>query len=180
MKNGWILAALPLLLLSCGSAPRQDILGAGLAPSAKADRFVERGYDPSPAAGGSDDLNAYMKRHGVPEKVSSAEIVNRHDGITDEMVTLVYKRYEMRYYRYAPREAWKAPPSTLMAVHSRAGGKYLFGIEIGMARGKVEALLGLEKGGSDTVELTNAKGHATILMFKGDSLEKIIWDYSRE
>jgi hypothetical protein len=180
MKKRWIFAALSLVILSCGTAPRQNNGEPGTSASEKANRFIEKGYASRFSADDDDDFNAYIKRHGAPSRISRKEIVNRHDGIRDEVVTLEYGDREMRYYHYSPREAWKPPVSTLMAVLSLPGGKYLFGIGIGMGRTRLEELLGLAKVGDERIEIKDAKGRAVILMFKEDALERIIWDFSRE
>jgi len=151
---------------------RDRILQAAL------DLFIERGYEPERSAQMVDDFEAYIKAHGEPEAITREPIVNRQDKIQDEMITLRYAGYEMRYCAYSPRTLWHAPKSLLMAVLSREGGKYLFGVEAGMARDRVQKILGLAESRRSVVDLDNKTGHRVRLSFEGDKLAGIIWDYS--
>jgi hypothetical protein len=167
-------------LLSCGSLGRAG--GAGSARSARErqDSFVERGYEAAYSTRGSDDFEAYIKLRGAPEAMLREPILNPQDKVKDEMVTLRYPGYEMRYLAYSPREFWHPPKSVLMAVLSRAGGKYIFGVEIGMGRERVGNILGLAETKEAEIVLNDAKGRRAILSFERDILTGIVWDYSNE
>ena len=154
--------------------------GSGVEPSIqeKQSRFIERGYEPERSVQMVDDFEVYIKAHGEPEAIARVPVVNKHDKIQDEMITLRYAGYEMRYCAYSPRTLWHAPKSLLMAVLSREGGKYLFGVETGMARDRVQKILGLAESRRSVVDLDNKTGHRVRLSFEGDRLAGIIWDYS--
>ena len=141
-------------------------------------RFIEKGYESASSTRSNDDYDAYIERQGTPEAISREHIVNRQDKIEDEMVTLRYPGYEMRYLAYSPRELWHPPKSVLMAVLSRAGGKYLFGVEIGMRRGKILEILGLAETGKPEMVLRDEQGHRAMLSFEDGVIAGIIWDYS--
>ncbi len=168
------------VLLSCETVGRAG--GAGSARSARErqDSFVEHGYEAAYSTRENDDFAAYVKLRGAPEAMHREPIVNPQDMVKDELVTLRYPRYEMHYLAYSPRELWHPPKSVLMAVLSRAGGKYLFGVEIGMGRERVGKILGLAETKEAEVVLRDAKGRRATLSFERDILTGIVWDYSGE
>jgi hypothetical protein len=151
-----------------------------LSDQERQNRFIEKGYESSYSAQNNDDFEAFIQTHGTPEMISRKSIVNQHDQIKDEMITLSYKNYDMRYYAYSKRELWHPPKALLMAVLSKEGGKYLFGVELGMERQKVREILGLADTEKQSIDFSDQKGHKVMLSFKGNTLSEIIWDYSGE
>jgi len=165
-------------LLSCGTLGKTGGSGWGLSVQERRDRFIDKGFEPAYSARDNNDIDAYIELHGAPESISKEPIVNRHDRIVDEMVTLRYPGYEMRYLSYSPRELWHPPKSLLMAVLSRAGGHYLFGMEPGMERRKAEEILGFAESGKPSVHIGSRNGYRATLSFESGRLAGIIWDYS--
>lgn len=166
------------VLGSCGTLGGGGGSGLELSVRERQARFIEKGYEPVYSARDNGDFEAYIRLHGAPEAMTREPILNRHDKITDEMVTLRYPGYEMRYLAYSPRGLWHPPRSLLMAVLSRSGGKYLFGIARGMDRRAVNEILGLAESREPGVYVYELEGHRVLLTFKDEALLGILWDYS--
>jgi hypothetical protein len=159
-----------------GRASSASLLG--LSVRQRQARFIEKGYESAYSARDNGDYKAYIKLHGAPDAITREPSVNRHDQITDEMLTLRYPGYEMRYLVYSPRKLWHPPESLLMAVLSRSGGRYLFGIAQGMDRGAVREILGPAGSAGSDVEVYGLNGHRVFLTFKDEALLGILWDFS--
>jgi hypothetical protein len=168
------------LAVSCQTANRSSLPPERSSDRERQDRFIETGYDWAPSAGDRNDYEAYIKARGEPREIARKAIVNPQDRVKDEMLTLGYERYEMRYYVYSKRELWHPPKSLLMAVLSKEGGSYLFGIRLGMEEGNILGILGLAESGKRSVEFENRSGHRVELTFDAGKLSGILWDYSGE
>jgi hypothetical protein len=125
-------------------------------------------------------MSRFLARHGRPSSREDTQIKNRHDGLLDGESRLVYKKYEVRFYNFSPRTAWKAPESLLEAIWSVDGAEYLYGVKNGSSRVEILALFGLADSGGGAVEMHNAKGNYVTFVFKGDALDRIIWELGRE
>jgi hypothetical protein len=168
------------LFLSCRTAPEVKVRAERLPDREMRYRFIEKGYESTYTEADSDDFEAFIASHGSPEGLVRKPIVNRQDRVKDEEITLQYKNYDMNYYVYSKRELWHPPKSLLMAVLSKGGGRYLFGIRLGMARVEVLGILGLADSGEGSIEFGDVKGHKVRLSFADGALSAVVWDYSDE
>ena len=146
----------------------------------KPERFADAGFGFAYRDDERSSMTRFIARHGKPLGIQDKEVKNIHDGVMDRRSTLLYAGMKVEFYNFARRKAWAAPESMLVAIRSAGTGVYLFGIRTGMTRAEVQAALGVPPIQGDRLELASGEGHYATLLFAGDRLGEIVWEYSRE
>jgi hypothetical protein len=141
--------------------------------------FIKSGFGFSYRENEINSMNEFIHNYGSPLLIERSKMINKNDGITDEMCVLKYKDYEICFLNFTKRDKWKAPESMMMYIASTDKGTYRYGIQIGDRRNKLEKLFDI-KIDNDKQEFKNDDGNIVTFIIKNDKLEKIYWEYGRE
>jgi hypothetical protein len=142
--------------------------------------FAGRGFGFTYLEEERSSMNVFIKDHGKPLSASQKKIRNQQDDILDTMETLTYPNYQVAFLNYAKRETWNPPESLLLFIGSVDTGTYLFGVKIGMAKKDAFQIFGLPETNNRQRSLSNKEGNSATLIFNGEKLDRIIWEYAKE
>lgn len=125
-------------------------------------------------------MSLFIRRHGRPISRIDSQAANRHDGIRDTVAVLRYRGFQVRFLNYSPRTQWKPPESTLEAIYSVDGARYLYGVQTGMPRVEIVRIFNLYDRGGASLEMSNDAGNYATFIFDNGKLKSIVWEYGRQ